>query len=97
MVAVLDWLGDLPQTEFSRALVAERCKLDWRTVNRIWPKLIKFKLIEPSQKIGAAKLYRTMPKAPVFRALWSLDFEVSNIMHEEYFKKQKPSQNHLNK
>ena len=65
-----DFVGDYPGTRLLEFLIegrffdytltdiSEKSGVSWRTLNRIWPKFVKNKIVIITRKIGNIKLYK---------------------------------------
>ena len=87
MTRVLDYLLDLPQISFTKYSVAKEQKLDWKTTDRAFKKLLKFGVIRKTQ--GG---YLLNEGSKVFRSIWEADFQMSSMVANEtaakYMRKQ---------
>ena len=65
-----DFVGDYPGTrllefliegrffDYTLTEISEKSGVSWRTLNRIWPKFVKNKIVIITRKIGKIKLYK---------------------------------------
>ena len=71
-----DFVGDYPGTRLLEFLIegrffdytltdiSEKSVVSWRTLNRIWPKFVKNKIVIITRKIGKIKLYKLNMENP---------------------------------
>lgn len=71
-----DFVGDYPSTRLLEFLIegrffdytltdiSEKSGVSWRTLNRIWPRFIKNKIVIITRTIGRIKLYKLNLKNP---------------------------------
>ena len=71
-----DFVGDYPGTRLLEFLIegrffdytltdiSEKSGVSWRTLNRIWPKFVKNKIVIITRKIGKIKLYKLNMENP---------------------------------
>jgi len=76
---VVDFILDEPKLDYSKKEIANKSNVSWRTVDKILPTLEELGLVQVSRKINNAQLYKINSESRVFRALKTLDFEISDI------------------
>ena len=71
-----DFVGDYPGTrllefliegrffDYTLTEISEKSGVSWRTLNRIWPRFVKNKIIIITRKIGNIKLYKLNMENP---------------------------------
>ena len=71
-----DFVGDYPGTRLLEFLIegrffdytltdiSEKSGVSWTTLNRIWPKIVKNKIVIITRKIGKIKLYKLNMENP---------------------------------
>jgi len=65
-----DFVGDSPSTrllefliqgrelDYTLTEISEKAGVSWTTLNRLWPSIIKNKIVKVTREIGKIKLYR---------------------------------------
>lgn len=83
MPAVLDYLLDFPEVDFSKADVARECELQWQTVDEIFPLLERYGIIKKSRQIGRAELYKVNEESKALQYLHKFDLQISTVDVDE--------------
>ncbi|RLJ04418.1 MAG: hypothetical protein DRP08_01760 [Candidatus Aenigmatarchaeota archaeon] len=81
IVKIMDFLLDEPELDYSKTEIAKECKLNWKTVNKVFPKLIAFEILVESRVINRAKMYKLNKDSPVFKSLRQVDFQITDTAH----------------
>ncbi len=87
MVKVLDFFLTYRNFDYSKSQVAEETGISRITIENIWEKLIKAKIIVKTRIIGRAELYKINKQNPKVKALIELDFKLSGAAAREELEK----------
>lgn len=87
MIKVLDFFLAYQNFDYSKSQVAEETGISRITIENIWEKLIKAKIIVKTRIIGRAELYKINKQNPKVRALIELDFKLSGAAAKEELEK----------
>lgn len=71
--AVLDFLIEGMNFDYSKKHIADKCKISRPTLYRVLPKLVKEGLVRPTRKIGMIQLYAVNKGNERIRALLKLE------------------------
>ncbi len=83
MVKVLDFFLTYQNFDYSKSQAAEETGISRITIENIWEKLIKAKIIVKTRTIGRAELYKINKQNPKVKALIDLDFKISGAAARE--------------
>jgi DNA-binding IclR family transcriptional regulator len=72
VIRVLDFLIEGRGLDYSLSDIAENSNIGWTTLHRIWGKMLKLGLINPTREIGRAKLFKLNEENPAVKDLIKL-------------------------
>ncbi len=87
LIKVLDFLLTYQSFDYSKSQVSEEIGISRITMEKIWEKLIKAKIITKTRTVGRAELYRLNKQNPKVKALIELDFKISGAAAREEMEK----------
>ncbi len=87
LIKVLDFFLTYQSFDYSKSQVAQETGISRITIESIWEKLIKTKVIIKTRTVGRAELYRLNKQNPKAKALIELDFKISGAAAREEFEK----------
>ncbi|MDY6788781.1 MAG: hypothetical protein SVV03_02350 [Candidatus Nanohaloarchaea archaeon] len=70
---VLDTLMDHPNYDYTKKQLAEVNDLSRPTLYKIWPRLERFKIVQPTRKIGNTQLYKLNTESALVKELYRLE------------------------
>lgn len=76
-VKVVDTLLDHPTYEYTKKELAEVNDISRSTLYRIWDKLERLELVEPTRKVGSTQLFKLNSKSDVAEQLHNLENNLS--------------------
>ena len=80
VIRVLDFLIEGRGLDYSLSDIAENANIGWTTLHRIWDKLLKYKMVVPTRKIGRAKLFKLNEENPAIKELIKV---YDTLLHQE--------------
>lgn len=83
LIKVLDFFLTYQNFDYSKSQAAEEAGISRITIESVWEKLIKAKIITKTRVVGRAELYRLNKQNPKVKALIELDFKLSGAAARE--------------
>lgn len=80
---VLDFFIENRPFDYSKEEVARQCELSKPTIYKLWPMLVKYKIIKPTRSYGKSKLYKLDTENEFVKRLIGLDNALINRKLEE--------------
>ncbi len=87
MIKVLDFFLTYQNFDYSKSQVSEEIGISRITIEKVWEKIIKAKIIIKTRTVGRAELYRLNKQNPKVKALIELDFKISGAAAREEMEK----------
>ncbi len=75
-IKVLDTLMDHPNYDYTKKELAEVNDISRPTLYKIWPRLKKFDLIEPTRKIGNTQMFQLNTDSSMVEKLYRFEKEL---------------------
>jgi hypothetical protein len=69
VIRVLDFLIEGRGLDYSLSDIVENSSIGWTTLHRIWGKLLKNGIVQPTREIGRAKLFNLNEENPAVKEL----------------------------
>jgi len=83
LILVLDFFLMYPNFDYSKTQVADEVGISRITIEKIWDRLTKNKVITKTRTIGKAQMYKLNTENPKVKILLKVDSELSNSSMEE--------------
>lgn len=83
LIKVLDFFITFPSFDYSKTQVANEVDISRVTIDKIWRRLIKNKIIIKTRSIGKAQLYRLNTENPRVKILMKIGIELASSYFEE--------------
>ncbi|MBI2664444.1 hypothetical protein HYX10_03830 [Candidatus Woesearchaeota archaeon] len=87
LIRVLDFLIEGRDMDYSMTEIAKNAGVGWTAFSELWPKLAEKEIVEPTRKIGNAKLYRLNAKNPWVKELIKMDSLMTKLETEKILNK----------
>lgn len=87
-VRILNYLIKYRGLDFSMSDIARNSGVGWATLSRLWPSLIKLKVVVLTREIGKAKLYKLNEDNPAIKGLIDVYKKLLVQETENYFSKE---------
>ena len=87
LIKVLDFFLTYQSFDYSKSQVSEEIGISRITMEKVWEKLNKTKIIIKTRTVGRAELYRLNKQNPKVKALIELDFKISGAAAREEIEK----------
>jgi hypothetical protein len=88
VVRVIDFFLDNREFDYSLTEIAKGARVSWSTLNVLWPKFVKLKMVRKTRRIGRAVMYRLDAKNPLVQRLQELDAFISERYVAKEMRKQ---------
>lgn len=82
MVRFLDWLLEMPNTEFSKSDVSKQINSTFPSVKPLFDKLEKLEIIKKIRVVGKSQLYKINEDSKILMALSRFDLLLSSKLME---------------
>ena len=82
-IKVLDFFLTYPSFDYSKTQVADEIGISRITIEKIWRKLIKDKIIIKTRTIGKAELCKLNTQNPKVKILMKIALELASVYFEE--------------
>ena len=79
---MLDFLGDLPDYDYSISDIAEYAEVSRPTLYKIIPDLMKKQLITETREVGKSKMYKLNTENEIIKLILKFDFELAGKIAE---------------
>ncbi len=89
-VRIFNYLIKYRGLDFSMSDIARNSGVGWATLSRLWPSLIKLKVIVLTREVGRAKLYKLNEDNPAVNELIGVYQKLLVQETENYFSKEVP-------
>lgn len=87
LIKVLDFFLTFQNFDYSKSQIAEETGISRVTIEKIWEKLIKTKIITKTRIVGRAEMYKLNKENPKVKALIELDLKISGVAAREEVEK----------
>lgn len=77
-IKVLDTLMDHPSYEYTKTELAEVNNISRSTLYRIWDKIEKLEIVEPTKKVGSAQLYKLNTESKLVEKLYKFEQSIQD-------------------
>ena len=75
---VLDFFLNYPDFDYSKTHVARETGVSRITIEGVWSKLVKEKILVGTRELGRARLFKLNGENPLVEKLLKIDFELSS-------------------
>ncbi len=84
---VLDFFIENRPFDYSKEEVSRQCESSKPTIYKLWPVLVKYKIIKPTRRYGKAQLYKLNIENEFVKRLINLDSSLIKTATNEFQRK----------
>lgn len=77
LIKTIDFLLTFDGFDYSKNQVAKEVEVSRMTMDKIWERLIKFKIIAKTRIVGRAEMYKLNKDNPLVKELMNFDIKIS--------------------
>lgn len=89
IMKVLDFFLDYPKYDYSKVEIAEKARISYMTLHRIWPTLDKLGFLKKTRVVGKSEMWKLNLDDAVVKKLAAFDKALTNRLVEEELHKQR--------